>query len=281
MELFKAILKSIFLGTVQGLTEFLPVSSSGHLVLTERLLGGTYVGGTLFFNLMLHFGTLFAVLIAMRKEIKTVLKTPSVLGMLCVATLPAGLVGLLISEKIDGLFAGEHGLIFLCLLFGATAVLLLLAELTAARRKRPKKLGWGQAAAMGLPFFRQPRADRAMGLMQAVAVLPGISRSGSTIAAGIFAGARAEDASRFSFLMSIPVILGGVVLGIAGLCTSPAPEVGLQEGLGLFFGMLSAAGSGYLALRVMQRAMGRANYKWFALYLLLLSLTVLWLDLLI
>lgn len=267
MELFKAILKSIFLGTVQGLTEFLPVSSSGHLVLTERLLGGTYVGGTLFFNLMLHFGTLFAVLIAMRKEIKTVLKTPSVLGMLCVATLPAGLVGLLISEKIDGLFAGEHGLIFLCLLFGATAVLLLLAELTAARRKRPKKLGWGQAAAMGL--------------MQAVAVLPGISRSGSTIAAGIFAGARAEDASRFSFLMSIPVILGGVVLGIAGLCTSPAPEVGLQEGLGLFFGMLSAAGSGYLALRVMQRAMGRANYKWFALYLLLLSLTVLWLDLLI
>ncbi len=265
MEFFKAIFTSILLGTVQGLTEFLPVSSSGHLVLIERLLGVSFVGGALFFHLMLHLGSLVAVLIAMRKEIRAACKRPVALLMLFTATLPAGAAAFF-AEKIDGLFMGDRGLAVLCVFFGITAVLLLAAELVATRRKRAKPFGWGQAAAMGF--------------MQAVAVLPGISRSGSTIAAGVFAGASAEDASKFSFLMSIPVILGGAVLGIAEIAASPTVRMGPAEGVGLACGMLAAAVSGYFALRLMRKAMGRANYKWFALYLILLSLAGLWLDLL-
>lgn len=270
MGYFESIWKSIVLGTVQGLTEFLPVSSSGHLVLLQRLLGYSLEGGSMtFINIMLHFGTLLAVLVAFRKEIFALFKKPfKPLLMLIVATIPAGVVGLLFEDTVDGWFAGEKGIFLLAICFGVTAVLLLLCELVATRRKRAHPLGW--------------RSTTAMGFMQAVAVLPGISRSGSTIAAGTFAGGRVEEVSTFSFLMSIPIILGSVLVGLKGAIFDEPETFSLMGSagiLGIVIGIAAAAVSGFFAIKLMRVLVKHANYKWFALYLFVLSLTSLWLNL--
>ncbi len=263
MGFWEAIWKSFLLGTVQGLTEFLPVSSSGHLVLLQRLLGYRLEGGSMtFVNVMLHFGTLIAVLVAFRKDIFALFKKPfKPLVMLVVATVPAGLVGLFLEDRIDALFAGENGIAYLAICFGLTAALLLLCELVATRRKRQFPLGW--------------RSTVPMGLVQAIAVLPGISRSGSTIAAGTLAGGKTEDVMRFSFLMSIPIILGSVLVGLKGAIFDE-PETFSMMGaagiVGMIVGIAAAAASGFFAIRVMLKVVGKANYKWFALYLLLLAL---------
>ncbi len=268
MEVWDLFWKCILLGTVQGLTEFLPVSSSGHLLLLERVLGFSLGAGDLtFVNILLHFGTLIAVAVCFRREILALFHRPwKPLCMLAVATVPAGLVGLLLEDGIDALFTGERGLLCLALCFGATAMLLLAAE-SASKRKTVRAFGW--------------RASIPMGLMQAVAVLPGISRSGSTIAIGTLAGARAEDASTFSFLMSIPVILGGALVGLfkaVVLEPQTISAIGVGGIAGMVAGIAVSAVCGTVAIKVMMKAVKRADYKWFALYLLLLSLTTLWLD---
>ena len=269
MGFWETVFKSILLGTVQGLTEFLPVSSSGHLILLQRALGYSLEGGSMtFINIMLHFGTLLAVIFVFRKDLLRCFRRPfKPLFMLIAATVPAGLVGLFLEDKIDALFSGARGILYLSICFGITAALLLVCEAVAQRRKRVSPFGWRQTAAMGL--------------MQAVAVLPGISRSGSTIAVGTLAGAKPEDASRFSFLMSVPIILGGVILGLKGAIFD-RPETFTQMGaagiVGMICGVAAAAVSGFLAIKLMLRVMQKADYKWFALYLLLLSIVSLWLN---
>ncbi|MBR7186387.1 MAG: undecaprenyl-diphosphate phosphatase [Clostridia bacterium] len=269
MEFWETIWKSILLGTVQGLTEFLPVSSSGHLVLLQRLLGYSLEGGSMtFINIMLHFGTLIAVTLYFRKDIAALFKSPiKPLIMLLVATVPAGLAGVFLADAIDSLFTGTYGAIYLALCFGVTALLLFSGELTALRKKAvPSPLGWRQAVSMGL--------------IQAVAILPGISRSGSTIAAGTLAGGRAEEVSRFSFLMSIPIILGSVAMGLKGAIDEPGmlTAMGAAGIWGIVFGIVAAALSGYFAIKLMMRLVKKVNYKWFVLYLLLLALFSLWLN---
>ncbi len=272
MKPIELILKCIFLGTVQGLTEFLPVSSSGHLALLQRLLGYSLEDGSMtFLSIMLHFGTLIAVAVVFRREICALFHRPyKRLFMLAAATVPAGLAGLFLGGRVDALFAGPHGVLYIAAAFGVTAAMLLVCELAASKRKRARTLGWGQTAAMGL--------------MQAVAIIPGISRSGSTIAAGVVSGGKVEEVSVFSFLMSIPVILGSVVLGAAGAVKDPAMLAGMGGAagiLGIALGVAAAAISGYFALKLMKKLMARANYKWFALYLLILSCLSLWLDLIV
>ncbi|MDE5897192.1 MAG: undecaprenyl-diphosphate phosphatase, partial [Clostridia bacterium] len=254
---------------VQGLTEFLPVSSSGHLSLLQRLLGFDLEGGSMtLVNVMLHVGTLISVCAVFWRDILALFKKPyRMLFMLAVATLPAGLVGLLFHSEIDALFAGESGLIFLAVCFFLTAVVLLSAEFAAKRRKRHADLNWGNTLAMGFA--------------QALALFPGISRSGSTIAAGTFAGAKPEKLAKFSFLMSVPVILGGFILEVKGLifpAQGAALAVGWNEAIGMLFGVAFAAASGYFAIRFMLGIIGKGNYKWFSFYLVLLSLTCFWLN---
>ncbi|MGN1077533.1 MAG: undecaprenyl-diphosphate phosphatase [Candidatus Gallimonas sp.] len=270
MSLLESIWKSILLGTVQGLTEFLPVSSSGHLSLLQRMLGFRLEGGSMtFLNVMLHFGTLVAVVFAFRKDLVALFKKPyKTLGMLVVATIPAGVVGLLCADGIDSLFAGERGLAYLTVCFSVTALALLATEFFAKRRKVHVPLGWKHA----LP----------MGLTQAIALFPGISRSGSTIAAGTLSGAKAEDVARFSFLMSVPVILGSFVLELKDVIfpAEGAVPIGTNEVVGTVIGVLFAALSGFFAIRLMLKVVSKANYKWFSLYLVLLSLFCFWLDVL-
>lgn len=272
MGIWEAIWKSVILGTVQGLTEFLPVSSSGHLTLLQEILD--YKGGSMMFvNVMLHLGTLFAVVAVFWRDILALFKKPfKTLLMLIVATIPAGIVGLLFNDKIEALFSPEENGAWLCWLavfFAATALMLLVTEFAAKRRKTHFPLGWRHAVPMGL--------------MQAVALFPGISRSGSTIAAGVVSGAKTEDVAKFSFLMSIPVILGSVAVELKGVIfpeEGAALALGSAEIIGTVFGVVFAALAGFFAIKVMLKVIGKANYKWFSLYLVLLSLTCFWLNVL-
>lgn len=269
MEFWNVIWKSVVLGTVQGLTEFLPVSSSGHLLFLHKLLGEDFGGNALFFDIMLHFGTLIPVVIVFRRDILALFQKPfKTLLMLLVATIPAGVVGLLFNDKIDAVMNGENGLLYLALCFSVTAALLLVCELVAKKRKQTRTLGW--------------RNSVPMGLMQAVALFPGISRSGSTIVAGVVSGARAEDVTKFSFLMSIPVILGSALVSLKDVIGDPASvtALGASGAIGVIVGVICAAVSGFFAVKVMLKVIRKANYKWFGAYLILMSLTCVWLDVL-
>lgn len=262
MEYWTAIWQSILLGTVQGLTEFLPVSSSGHLELLHRLLGADFGGNELFVDVMLHLGTLLAVVVVLRKQIFALFRRPfKSLVMLIVATIPAGVAGLVFGDAIDSFMRGTYGISFLALFFSVTAVLLLLAEFMSNRRKQFEPLGWKHALCMGA--------------MQAVALFPGISRSGSTIVAGVVSGARKQDVAHFSFLMSIPIILASALLGAIDVVRSPesVAAIGGAGFVGIAVGFVCSAVSGFFAIKFMLRVIRQANYKWFSLYLILLSLT--------
>lgn len=256
-----AIWQAIFLGLVQGLTEFLPVSSSGHLVFFQAVLG--IEGADLFFDLMLHVGTLIAVCIVFWKDILDLFQKPfKTMLYLIVATIPAALVGVLFDDKIEEIFYGGK---WLGVFFLLTAAILFSAEIVAKRRKKTYPLSW--------------RTTIPMGLMQAIAVLPGVSRSGSTIAAGVYAGAKPKEISKFSFLMSIPIILGGMVMGLKDLVFDGgfAESVSAYSSTGMFIaciliGIVVAAASGFFAVKVMMKAIEKADYKWFSLYLVLLAI---------
>lgn len=254
------IWQAIVLGTVQGLTEFLPVSSSGHLVLLQEVMNVDLGGNMLFFDIMLHLGTLIAVFFVFWRDILGLFRKPfKTLLYLIVATIPAGLVGLFLNDYIENTFYGGA---YLAIGFALTALILLLCEYVAKRRKKAARpLGWRTAVPMGL--------------MQAVAVIPGISRSGSTIAAGVFAGGKTEDIAKFSFLMSIPVILGSVLVSMIDVVKErdTLTALGGTGVVSVLVGMLFAAIAGLFAIKVMLKIIGKANYKWFSLYLVLLSLT--------
>ena len=261
MGFWEAIWKSSVLGVVQGLTEFLPVSSSGHLTLLQKLLGFDTAGGSMtFINIMMHLGTLIAVIVVFWKDILALFKKPfKTLLMLIAATIPAGVVGLLFNDEIDALFSGENAVLYLSVCFALTALLLLICEMAAKRRKVQKPLGWGSAAAMGL--------------MQAVALFPGISRSGSTIVAGTLVGTRREDVAKFSFLMSIPVILGSFAVEVFGIVREPSSVAGVGANgvIGMAVGVVLAAVFGFFAIKLMLRVIRKANYVWFSVYLTALS----------
>lgn len=262
MEIWQALV----LGLVQGLTEFLPVSSSGHLTFFQRVLGVDIGGAELFFDIMLHLGTLVAVCAIFWKDILDLFKKPfKTLLYLIVATIPAAVVGLLCDDLIDEyIVQGEHAGIFLAVFFLFTAAELFAAEMYAKRRKQTYPLGW--------------RTTLPMGFAQAIALFPGISRSGTTIVAGTFAGGTSEDVSKFSFLMSIPVILGSFAVSlikgiVKGTLSESFQSGGSQFGWCIAIGFIVAVISGLFAIKVMLAAIKKADYKWFSLYLVLLSVT--------
>lgn len=258
--------QALVLGLTQGLTEFLPVSSSGHLTFLQRVLGIDIGGAELFFNIILHLGTLVAVCIIFWRDILNLFKKPfKTLLYLVVATIPAAIAGLLLDDVIEEhLIGGKYVGVVLAVFFVFTAAVLFATEIFAKRRSKVLPLCW--------------RTTLPMGFAQAVAIVPGISRSGSTIAAGTFAGGSAEDVSKFSFLMSIPVILGSFVVQlIKGFMDKEAgfaysfQVAGPQFGWCIAIGLIVSALSGLFAIKVMLAAIKKANYKWFSLYLVLLA----------
>lgn len=246
--------QAMVLGLVQGLTEFLPVSSSGHLILVRELMGLNAEGSSfLFFDIMVHVGTLVAVVIVLFKQIVSLFKKPyKNLAMLVVACIPAVVVGFTCKDVIDKYFSTAQ---YLCFFFIITAALMLVGEIIAKRNKNPKDLNWSSAIAMGV--------------MQGAGVFPGISRSGSTIFGGTVAGAKSKQIATFSFLMSIPIILGSLLLSV--IDSAQAGTLGSINYFSVFVGAASAFASGMIAVRVMLKLIAKANYKWFSLYLVIVA----------
>ncbi|MBN1879832.1 undecaprenyl-diphosphatase UppP [bacterium] len=257
------MIHSLLMGILQGLTEFLPISSSGHLVLVESMIPGFKTPGMIF-DVLLHAGTLLAVLIYYRAELiwlitgaigrldedANKIARTWVLG-LTLATIPAAVMGLLAENSIEALFDNPIWVSFF--LFG-TGCILLVGEWLGSRnsqvlnpsdRLNMKKALW-------------------VGMAQAVALIPGISRSGSTIATGIALGWSREKAARFSFLLMIPAVSGAVLLKVNDMGEFIASgDIVLKE---LIIGFFAAFLSGYCAIALMLRMIRRYSFKVFSLY---------------
>jgi len=269
-------LQAAILGLVQGLTEFLPISSSGHLVVAERALGLPTEGGVLF-EVVLHAGSLLAVLavygadllritaptlralpLLLRGRFRAAIAEPDArLGLfLVLGTIPTGILGVTLKDLFESLFGS---LLAVGCAFLLTGTLLFVAGRLAGRRGAA---GREQGAL---------RASDALlvGLAQGVAITPGISRSGTTIAAALLLGLDRSLAARFSFLLSVPAILGALVLHLRHGIGTVSGEAGVFAA-----GFVAAAVSGYLALRLLLRLVDRGRFSLFAFYLWPLGLSV-------
>jgi len=259
---------ALLLGLVQGLCEFLPVSSSGHLYLVEKLTSGAVGEGCFgsFFTVMLHVATLIAVLFVYREQIVSILRHPlqKLTLHLIVATLPTVAVALVL-KKWDALDAWLENGNLLGVSFLLTALLLTASELLCRSRKAKKSMDtmrWTDALAIGG--------------MQAIGVLPGVSRSGSTIAGALGMRIDRKSAADFSFLLSVPAILGALVLEIYKAVKNPAAvEIDFSFGAVMILGMLAAAISGYFAVRYMIRLVTKKGLFGFAIYTAALGVLVL------
>ena len=248
------IWQSLLLGILQGLTEFLPVSSSGHLILASSLFE---IDSDIFFDVMLHFGTLLAVFIVYFKSIIGLFRKGNYkkLLYLIIASIPTFVLALLVK-----LFVSEK---LLCSLlpigFALTIVMLTLSHYLGKDR---------------VALTDKPLPAIITGVVQGIAVLPGLSRSGSTISTLRLFGVRAEECAEFSFLMSIPVIAGSVAVECYGAFSASMTV----NWLNVAVGMAAAALSGLLAIKIVKKALQKANFIWFAVYLvipLLLSIIIL------
>ncbi|MBN2566858.1 undecaprenyl-diphosphate phosphatase [Candidatus Woesearchaeota archaeon] len=249
------IIEAIVLGVVQGITEWLPVSSSGHLVLVQQLFG---IDVPVVFDLLLHVATLLVLLVVFRKDILAIL-TAIVKGdfrsdegrlaiLIAVATIPIVLVGLLFKDAIEGLFSSVSAVGF-ALLF--TAGLLFVSEM----RPGKKALDW--------------KSSLIVGCAQAVAVVPGISRSGATISAGLLLGIEKEKAARFSFLIFIPAVVGAMVLELGEIASAQLDPMPVAAG------MIAAFAVGYISLRWLLRLVVRRRFHHFSYYCAALGLIAL------
>ena len=263
MSLWEAAL----LGLVQGATEFLPVSSSGHLVLTQSALGLALPG--VVFEVALHVATLISVVWAYNRRIAWLIRgmfaldgaAVRYLGALVLATLPAALLGLLAGDRLAALFEDAQ--------VAAGSLLVTGLVLWSTRRARR-----GEADGADVPGWRQALL---IGLAQALALVPGISRAGMTVAAGLFLGLRGRDSARFSFLMAIPAIGGAAVLSLPEAIRG-ARAAGGDMALPLAVGFLVAAVTGVVAIRALVGALTRGGLHWFAPYCWLVGgIGLLWL----
>ncbi len=250
----------ILLGIVQGLTEFLPVSSSAHLVLFERFLGFDPPGVLL--EAALHLGTLGAVILLLRHDLIRLARglfhrgsERSEVGRLIVGTIPIVFLGLLFQNRIEAAFT-SLSVIGFCLL--VTGAILFLADWAGKRAKRYE-----------IRLFD----SIFIGLSQAAALLPGISRSGSTIATGMALGVRGAEAARFSFLLSIPAILGAGALKVIQAFSEGSIPAG--EWIGLLLGALTAGAVGALAIKGLLAVIARGRLKVFGIYCLAVGVSVL------
>lgn len=248
---------AILLGIIQGLTEFLPVSSSGHLILFEKLFG---IDPTqcILFDVVLHLGTLASVVVVFRKSILEMLKHPFGEDMqkLLFATLPTIIIALAFKDFFKSTFDGNA----LWVGFLVTAIFMFVTDYSCKNNYQYKPLTHKNAIIMGV--------------FQGFAILPGISRSGSTISCALVQGVRRDQCSKFSFLMSIPAILGSLVFE---LFDAPSSAIGIGF-LPLLFGFLASAIFGYLAIKLMLKIIKKAKFIWFGVYMALLSVvTLFWL----
>ena len=272
------IFEAVVLGIVQGLTEFLPVSSSGHLVLLQKVFGITEPA--LFFDTMLHAGTLLAVFAVLWKDIWAILRRPiqPLTGLLVLATIPTVIAALAFKDVIEHAFESGQ---FLGFAFLLTAVLLCAAELLSKRAAcRPTEVG--NSSGLKKAHNMNWLDALVIGILQAVAIIPGVSRSGATISGALSRGLDRDFAARFSFLLSIPAILGALVLQMKDLVKiSAASTAAVSESTQVYSlgavitGTVSAAIVGFFAIRFMLKIIKEKSLFGFAIYTAALGVLVL------
>lgn len=256
------ILQAVVLGIIQGLTEFLPVSSSGHLVLFSQLFN--VEEPSLLFEVIVHVGTLLAVLAVFRQEVAALvaaywklLTKPTKFRQLMqdqdcrlavalvLGTIPAVVAALLLKERLEQFFSSS---LFVGVMLIVTGLILYLTEKRAVRGRGRKVPGLGDALFIGCG--------------QAVAILPGVSRSGTTMAAGLLRGLDKERAAKFSFLLAIPAILGALVLSLVEVLGRGTT---LSAGA-LGAGLVSSAITGYAAITFFLQLVRKGRLVWFSYY---------------
>lgn len=269
IELFKAI----FLGAIQGIAEFLPISSTGHLILAEHILGVSQDKFGLTFDAALHMGTLVALLwfyfhqwqelvpaglnIIKTRKIKTAQE--KLVAILLLATIPGAAIGLLLEKKVETIFRSPELVAWSLIIF---SFVLLYVEKTGKKIKKVEQMSWLDGLTIGFA--------------QAIALIPGVSRSGITIATGMWKGLTRAESARFAFLLSAPIIAGA-----GGVQLLKAVSLFINHGLSsselLFFavGIISAAVFGYLTIKYFLRYLAHNSLMVFIWYRIILGIVIL------
>lgn len=269
MDTLAVYLEIIVLAIVQGLGEFLPISSSGHVVIVAAVFDqlGYALESRLTVNIILHLGTLVAILIFYRRRLIDLLgRDRRLIALLAVGTIPAGIVGVGYAKFLQDILVARCGYDPLENALLAGFMLMITGALLLSTEKAPN----GERLCRELTY----RQALLIGVFQAFAILPGISRSGATIAAGLFCRLKREEAAAFSFLLAIPAIGGAGLVESLDLLSSPVADV---RPLTLLLGAVLACAVGLLALRWVIAWLLRGHLRWFALWVLLVGpAVVLW-----
>ena len=256
-------LEALILGIVQGLTEFLPVSSSGHLTIGQTLLGIEFAeGDMLLFDILVHAATVLSTLVVLWSQVEELLKgtfttvkwnkEKEYVAKLCVSMIPVFIVGMFFKDYVEQIFGSGLLVVGICLL--VTACLLAFAQYAKPRQK--EEISWWDSFVIGIA--------------QACAVLPGLSRSGSTIATGILLGNKKEEVARFSFLMVLVPILGEAFLSLMDILQGDV--VSSLSPLTMVVGFLAAFLTGCFACKFMIDIVKRQKLIYFSIYCTLVGI---------
>ena len=255
------VVQSIILGIVQGLTEFLPISSSAHLVLVPRILGWNNLlhqnSTQINFDIMLHLGSLIALLLYFKKDLISLTTTRSeqnnkLLTLLVIGSIPIALGGIFFGGFFEKIFSSA---IYTAALLVITGVIILFAEAVAKLKRSEQTLSKSDSVLIGLA--------------QTVAIAPGISRSGITISAGLMLGLNREAAARFSFLLAIPAVFGAFIFSLK--------DASMQLVNVIFItGLLSSFVFSYAAIKFLLRYLQKGSLKVFAAYCIVVGLIIVW-----
>ncbi len=280
------IWKAIILGIVQGLAEFLPISSSGHLAIIKEIMHVDLESGGMFFDVMLHLGTLIAIFVAFWRDIRRmIIEGLHIIGdifhnmitwlhrlvggqgkyhrvirssyrkfvmLVIVSTIPTGIIGVLFKDTVE-LAASLIIVPGICLLI--TAVFLVIADLADTGEKRPREASYADAGLIGIA--------------QGLATMPGLSRSGTTITACLLCGFEKRFAVKYSFIMSIPAVLGAVVLELKDVGKNPIASADIVP---CIIATVIAALVGYLSICFMMRLIRGKSYRGFVIYCAIVGL---------
>lgn len=254
------IIKSIILGIIQGLTEFLPVSSSGHLELAKYFLGTDFTGNeSLTMSVVLHIGTALSTVFVFRKEILSLFEgvfkkgwneDKKLMIQIIISMIPAAIIGFFFEKDIEQLFSGK--IFFVSSMLIVTGILLYISEYGLKKERDISH-----------------RDSLIIGIAQAVAILPGISRSGSTISTSVLLGIKKEKAAFFSFIMVLPLILGKMV---KDLMDGSYVETTVSQ-VSLIFGFLAAFITGIIACKWMITLVKNSKLRYFAWYCIIVGIT--------
>ena len=246
------IFQAVIFGVVQGITEFLPVSSTAHLILLPWFFGWPDPG--LSFDVALHLGTLVALVIYFWKEWLALLAKPRMIVFIIVATIPGAVAGVLFESQVENAVRSPK---IIALMLSLMALVLVVAEMKGRRKKDLDQISWRDAITVGFA--------------QAVALVPGVSRSGSTITAGLFVGLKRETAARFSFYLSAPIIAGAVAKKMLDIFRAGIPA----DQVSAFVVGIAASGIvGYLSISFLLGYLKTHNTFLFVYYRIALAIVV-------